>query len=135
MSGPIQKRYVQRVAIFTSLYLAAFVLMTIFKVEVTEATLSGYILAALPGFAVIGMFWAIGRLIVEETDEFLRMLTVRQVLVASALALSVASVWGFLEAAELAPHLDSYWFAVVWFAGLIVGAIANRIEHGTWGQA
>lgn len=130
-----QMRYIKRVAIFTSLYLASFALLT-FSDEAFALPLAlRYVIALLPGLAISGVFWAIARLIVEEKDEFLRMLTIRQTLIASGLALSAASIWGFLEAADLVVHLDAYWVAVAWFFGLFVGAIANRIEHGTWGAA
>lgn len=130
--GLAQARYVKRVALFTSLYLMAVASLSFFGDEAGPQALR-ILLAVLPGLAIIGVFWAIGRLMVEEEDEFLRMLTVRQALVATALALSAASVWGFLESAELAAHLDAWWWAVAWFAGLIVGAAVNRVQHGTWG--
>ncbi|MBV7258719.1 hypothetical protein KCG46_03905 [Erythrobacter sp. WH158] len=128
-----QQRYIKRVAISTSLYLMTFALMTFLKDEVEVPLVAQYILAVLPGLAVCGIFWAVGRLIVEEEDEFLRMLTVRQTLIASALSLSAASVWGYLESADLVVHADAYWYAIIWFFGLGVGAVANRIQYGTWG--
>jgi hypothetical protein len=133
--GLAQTRYVKRVAIFTSLYLAAFAAMTFADRAFAVPLPARFALALLPGLAVCGVFWAIARLIIEEQDEFLRMLTIRQTLVASAFALSAASIWGFLEAADLVMHLDAYWVAMAWFFGLLVGAVANRIEHGTWGAA
>lgn len=128
-----QARYIKRVAIFTSLYLATFAALTFLDAgfEVPEA--ARFILALLPGLAVSGFFWAIGRLIVEEGDEFMRMLIIRQSLIASALALSCASIWGYLEAADVVQHIDAYWFAIVWFFGLAVGAVINRVQYGTWG--
>lgn len=130
-----QARYIKRIAIFTSLYLATFALMTLADDTLDIPRAARVVLALLPGLAITGMFWAIGRLIVEESDEFIRMLTIRQTLIASALALSAASIWGFLESADLVVHLDAYWIALVWFVGLFVGAVVNRIEHGTWGAA
>ena len=130
-----QTQYIKRIAIFTSLYLASFAALT-FADEAFDVPQGGRVaLALLPGLAVSGMFWAIARLIIEEKDEFIRMLTIRQTLIASGFALSAASIWGFLEAADLVPHLDAYWVAVAWFVGLFFGALANRIEHGTWGAA
>ena len=131
--GQAQKRYVKRVLLFTSLYLLSFAVMTFVEASGTQPTALRAVLAVLPGLAIIGVFWAVGRLIVEEQDEFLRMLTIRQSLIATGVALSAASVWGFLEAADLVPHLDAYWVAVAWFVGLFVGAVVNRIEYGTWG--
>ncbi len=133
--GMAQARYIKRVAIFTSLYLATFAAMTFMDKEFAPPEVVRFLIALFPGLAISGIFWAIGRLIIEEQDEFLRMLTVRQTLIASAIALSAASIWGFLESADLVPHVDAYWFAVVWFFGLFVGAAINRIEHGTWGAA
>jgi hypothetical protein len=131
--GEAQRNYIKRVAIFASLYLASFAALT-FLDQLGDLPYAARIaIGILPGLAVVGFFWAIGRLIVEETDEFIRMLTVRQTLVASALAMSAASVWGMLESADLVPHIDAYWYAVVWFAGLALGAVVNRITYGTWG--
>lgn len=131
--GAAQKRYIKRVALFTSLYLIALALMTFVDKTYDPIEAVRVILATLPGLAIIGVFWAIGRLIVEEQDEFMRMLIIRQSLVATGFALSAASVWGFLETANIVIHLDAYWWAVAWFFGLFLGAIWNRIEYGTWG--
>jgi len=132
--GLAQARYVKRVALFTSLYLVAVASLSFFGDDAGPQALR-VLLALLPGLAIIGVFWAIGRLMVEEEDEFLRMLTVRQSLVATAVALSAASIWGFLESADLVPHLDAWWWATAWFFGLFVGALVNRVQHGTWGSA
>ena len=131
--GEAQQRYIKRTTIFTSLYLASFGLLMYAdrQLEIGETMKFG--LALLPGLAIIGVFWAVGRLMVEEPDEFLRMLVVRQALVATAFALSAATVWGFLESADLAVHLDAYYWAVAWFLGLFIGAVMNRVQFGTWG--
>jgi len=83
--------------------------------------------ALVIGLFVIGIFAAIGRYLVEETDEYIRFLTVRQTLIACGLALSFATAWGFLESFGLAPHFDTYWIAVIWFAGLGLGACINKL--------
>ncbi len=72
------------------------------------------------------MFFAIGRYLVEETDEYLRMLMVCQTLVATGFALSLSTLWGFLNSFDLAPRIDSYYVAVVWFAGLGIGSCVNK---------
>ena len=92
---------------------------------------TAYAAAIFPALMIVGMFYAIGRYLVEEEDEYQRMLMVRQSLVASGFALSIATVWGFLEAFDLARHIDSYGIAVVWFAGLAVGRFVNTlVERG-----
>ncbi len=131
--GEAQRRYKRRVMLFTALYLLSFGILTLAtKASEPEGAWRGF-LAVLPALAVIGIFWAIGRLIVEEQDEFMRMLVVRQSLIASGLSLSAASVWGFLESADVVVHVDAYWWPVSWFLGLAVGAVMNRIDYGAWG--
>ena len=89
-----------------------------------------YLLGLLPGISVAGIFWAIGRLLIEEKDEYLRMLLVRQVLVATAFTLSVATMWGFLENFSLVPHVDAFYIAILWFGGLALGSVYNWLTLG-----
>lgn len=93
-----------------------------------------WILALIPGLAVVGAFAAIGMLIVEQRDEFIRLLLVRQTLIATGMALSISTVWGFLENFGLVPHADAYWIAVVWFIGFGLGGAINRVTHGASGD-
>ena len=133
MRNPAQKRYVRRVFVSMACYLLflSIALHFVGKGHVTGAL--AYVLALLPGLSVIGVFWAVGRLLVEEQDEFQRVLLVRQSLVATAFALSIATVWGFLEAVGLVPHVDAYFVAILWFAGLGVGSLVNWLTLGTSG--
>jgi hypothetical protein len=94
---------------------------------VAGTPLLAYALAILPALPVIGVFWAMARLLVEEQDEYLRSEMVRQSLIATGFALSVATAWGFLEAFDLVPHIDAYFVAILWFAGLGVGSFVNRM--------
>lgn len=87
-----------------------------------------YAIAVLPALPLIGIVWALGRFLVEETDEYQRALAVRKMLVASGFLLVVATIWGFLEEFGLAPHLPAYWCFIVWCFGLGVGAAWNRLR-------
>jgi len=93
-----------------------------------------WILGLLPGLAVVGAFYAIAMLIVEQRDEFVRMLIVRQTLMGTAVALSISTVWGFLENFGLVVHVDAYWIAVIWFMGYGLGGLINRFTHGASGD-
>jgi hypothetical protein len=132
--SPIKRRYLMRISASMALYLVSLIGA---KTLIEGHLVSGFAtwaLALMPGLAVVGMFGAIGRLIVEQTDEFIRMLLVRQNLIAVGFALSVASVWGFLEEFGLVGHVAAYWIVVLWALGSLVGALANRVTHGTWGD-
>jgi hypothetical protein len=95
---------------------------------------AAYGAAILPALPIIGIFAAIGRYLVEEQDEYVRMLMVRQTLWASGFALSVATVWGFLESFDLVGHIESFYVAVLWFGGLGIGSVINRLTLGDSGR-
>jgi hypothetical protein len=83
-------------------------------------------MAILPTVPIFGMILAMGRLLVEETDEYQRMRLVRASLVATGLVLVLASLWGFLEMFNLVPHVWLWAVFPVWAIGLGIGQIANR---------
>jgi hypothetical protein len=125
--GQAIRRYNRSVVILSLIYVA---LLFAAEIAIGRYGVAGplaYLLAILPALPIIAIFAAIGRYLIEESDEYLRLLTVRQTLVASGFALSLATAWGFLESFDLAAHVDAYWIAVVWFGGLGLGACVNKI--------
>ena len=129
--SPAQRVYNRRVLVFCTAYaFALFGGVGYFRNHPGAHGLTAYVAATVPALAIIGVFFAIGRYLVEERDEYLRMLMVRQTLVATAFALSLATLWGFLTSFDLAPRIDSYYVAVVWFAGLGIGSCVNRFWAG-----
>ncbi len=127
---PAWRRYNWRVILLSLLY-AAFLIGAVygFKHKLVPAALA-YPVAVLPALPIIGIFVAMGRYLVEEQDEYVRMLMVRQTLWASGFALSVATIWGFLENFDLVTHVDAYSVAIVWFFGLGVGGVVNKLTLG-----
>ena|SRR5687767_3859207 len=128
-----QRRYVVRMMIAMAGYLA-----TLFLAEylIDDRGLGGplaWIVALLPGLCVAAVFWAIGRLLIEEQDEYLRSLLVRQTLVATGFAMVVATIYGFLENYRLVPHIDAFYLAVLFFIGLGVGSVINKLTLGDSG--
>ncbi|HEX3424475.1 MAG TPA: hypothetical protein VHS33_13895 [Sphingomicrobium sp.] len=128
--SPAIKRYNRRV-IGLSLVYACFLLIAVygFKHQLLHG-LAAYVAAVLPALPIIGIFGVMGRYLIEERDEYVRMLTVRQSLWASGFALSLATIWGFLESFDLVGHIASYNIAIVWFLGLGVGSIMNKLTLG-----
>jgi hypothetical protein len=129
--NPATKRYNIRVLWLSGLY-AIFLIGAVygFKHQLFAGP-GAYLAAILPALPIIGIFAAMGRYLVEEQDEYVRMLMVRQSLWASGFALSVATVWGFLENFDLVTHVDAYSVAIVWFFGLGIGAIMNKLTLGS----
>lgn len=124
------KRYLRRLAASMTLYILTLFAAVHFVGRHIVTGPAAYVLAILPGICVCGVFWAVGRLIIEQTDEYQRMLLVRQTLFATAFALSLATIWGFLESVGLVAHIDAYFIAILWFAGLGVGSLVNRLTIG-----
>ncbi|MEO6581550.1 MAG: hypothetical protein ABIN68_01930 [Sphingomicrobium sp.] len=125
-----QRRYVARV-------LAAMVgyLITLFLAEylIDDQKIGGplaWLVALLPGLCVASVFWAIGRLLIEERDEYRRSLLVRQMLVATGLTMVVATIYGFLENYGLVGHIDAFYLTILFFAGLGVGSVVNKLTVG-----
>ena len=131
---PAWKNYTRRVIVLSLLYVALlFGAVYAFNHHLVSGAVA-FALAALPALPIIGLFFAIGRYLIEEQDEYVRMLMVRQTLWATGFALSIATVWGFLESFEVVEHVDAYYVAVLWFGGLGFGACMNRLTLGQSGD-
>ncbi len=123
------RRYTVSVMLLMTGYVLALVGVNSFFRHSSPPGVSAFAAAVLPALPIIGVFVAMGRLLVEEPDEYRRMLLVRQCLVATAFALGIATVWGFLEDFDQVPHVPGYWAAILWFGGLGVGSCVNRLTQ------
>ena len=132
-SGAI-RRYRLRIGAATAAYVVTLTAALRFVGGHQVSGIAAYALALLPGLSVAAMFWAIGRLLVEESDEYLRMLMVRQALIATGFTLGLSTMWGFLENFGLVPHVETFYIAVLWFGGLGLGACYNRLTLGEPGR-
>ena len=132
--SPAIRRYAIRIFLLMSFYLVAlFVAVKAFRAHAVSG-LPAYALAILPALPVIGVFWAVMRLLIEEPDEFLRLLHVRQSLVATGFCLTVMTIWEFLQNFELVPPGNGgFGAAFFWFMGLGVGALYNKLTVGSSG--
>lgn len=127
-------RYLARMAITMAFYL-----ITLFLAEhfIEERDVTGWlaaVLAMLPGLSFAGVIWVFGALIVEEQDEFFRMLYVRQGLIATAISFTLAAIWGFLETYKIVEPVAAFWWPTIWCLGIGIGAVANKIKYGTYGE-
>ena len=126
-SSAAYRRYLRRFWPATGLYVLAIALATWLIPDDAHASVLTVSIALLPGLGILAMIWAMGRLLVELEDEYLKMLEVRKALVATALVLVVASVWGILELYTDVPKLPVFLIFPLWCGGLAVGQLWNRI--------
>jgi hypothetical protein len=126
-------RYTRRVTVMTFAYvIALFAAIGITRqMEVQGPFL--WILALLPTIPIVGMVIAMGRLLVEETDEYQRLRFLRASVVATGFVLVLSTLWGFLEMFGLVPHLWLWAVFPVWALGLGVGQMVNRWVFGDEG--
>ena len=129
-----QRRYNRRIIGLGVVYaLLLFAAVALFVGHMLHGVLA-YVVAILPALPIVGMFGAIGRYMIEEKDEYVRDWFIRQALIATGFALSVATVWGFLENFGLVRHVYAYYAAILWFAGLLIGTCSN-MAWARWGRA
>ena len=134
--SPAVRRYMGRIIVLVVIYLATlFLAVRAFRADAVSGVVA-YALAILPALPVIGVFWAVMRFLIEETDEFVRMLQVRQCLFATGFCLAIMTTWEFLQNFELVPPGNGgFGAAFFWFVGLGFGALYNKLTIGTAGCA
>lgn len=132
--NPAFRRYLRRFVPITLAYLASIALATWIIPDDAPANALTIGLAILPGLAVVGWIWAMGRLLVELDDEYLRMLEVRKMIVATGVTLALTSVWGILELySPEVPRLPVFFVFPLWCIGLALGQVFNRLTLGDSG--
>jgi hypothetical protein len=67
-----------------------------------------WLLGVAPAIPVIGVIAAMGLYIMEETDEFLRLVLVQSMLWGIGVTLALCTAWGFLENVGVVPHFPLY---------------------------
>ena len=124
-SNAAYRRYVRRFWPATVLYALGIVLATGLIPDDAGATPLTVGIALLPGLGMVLMIWAIGRLLIELDDEYLKMLEIRKALAATGVVLVVSSVWGILEIYTDVPRLPLFLMFPIWCGGLMVGQLWN----------
>ncbi|HLV08051.1 MAG TPA: hypothetical protein VKY80_10300 [Croceibacterium sp.] len=127
LSNAAYRRYLRRFWPATGLYVVAIGLATWLIPDDAQANALTVGIALLPGLGIVAMIWAMGRLLIELDDEYLKMLEIRKALAATGVALTVASVWGLLELFTDVPVLPVFLVFPIWCGGLVVGQIWNWI--------
>jgi hypothetical protein len=126
---PAERRYVLRLFIAMALYVAVlFAVNWIFRNHPPQGVLR-YLLAAAPALPVIGGIGVMGYYLVDEKDEFQRMVLTRAMLWATGVTLSAVTVleavWRFIPV-DRPPLFSAFTLFVVVFA------LANSLIKGSF---
>ncbi len=116
--APYMRRYTIRIMLFMAAYVVILTSSLFFArngAPHSQATLIG--LALITAFPVIGVFWAIFRLLIETDDEYQRLLFAKQTLLATAITLVIVTVWQFLQVYDVVST-GPQWMGVLWFGAL-----------------
>ena len=106
-TAPAHKRYVVQTMAFMSGYVAVNVAAIFGAFDDIASPVAAWGLALTVSAPVIGQIWATLALM-RESDEFVRAVVAKQFILASGLAMAVASVWGFGESYAAAPHIPAW---------------------------
>ncbi|GAA0645617.1 hypothetical protein [Brevundimonas lenta] len=119
------KRYVIRTMGFMSGYVAINVLAIFGAFDDIGSPVAAWGLALAVSAPVVGQIWATLSFM-NESDEFVRALIAKQFIIASGLAMAIASVWGFGESYAAAPHIPAWLIYPLFWA--CFGAVAPFIR-------
>jgi hypothetical protein len=125
---PAYRRYLKRFIPIILFYVAGIFLASTAIPEKAEPNLSTIGIALIPGLAIVGIVWAMGRLVVELDDEYLRMLEIRKSLVATAVVLATTGTIGLLELYTTMPKTRMFFVFPLWCAGLGIGGLVNKVR-------
>lgn len=95
--------------------------------ELHPSGLAAFGIALLPSIGVLWMVYAMGRLLAEEEDEYLRHRHIRASLFGLGTLLTLATIWGFFEQFDLVPHVPTWAAVPIFCLGL---GLANCTPWG-----
>ena len=125
---PAARRHGRRVLLGSLVY-AAVLFPTVYIIKHGFVTGPWRMLLAIgPALPLVAMFGSYARYLSEETDEYIRMTVVRQILSATTVTMVCAVVWGFLSDLGGAPPIATYWIAFVWVFAQGVSAIIEKVR-------
>jgi hypothetical protein len=131
-STPASKRYQRRVMVTMAAYLVV-LFASIFVVK--HAHPHGWLLytiSVVPALPVLAMLGSMGLYLQEEKDEYIRLMTMRSLVVGTAVLLTVIVVSDFLRAisgaAPLAPFASFVTFFLAFGAAQAVQKRRNRVS-------
>jgi hypothetical protein len=132
---PAYRRYRTRSMLGAVAYITTTGLATVFIPDNASPSAGPVALSIIAGAGVLVWIWATARYLAGIEDEYLRMLQVRGMLVATGVTLGVTSMWGMVELFTTAPRMPVFFVFPLWCVGLLVGSLVNKLTLGDSGKA
>jgi len=131
-STPASKRYQRRVMVTMSLYVVVLLVATLIVKHAHPHGWVLYAIALVPALPILAMLGSMGVYLKEETDEYIRLMTMRSLVAGTAVLLMVLVVSDFLRAlsgaAPLAPFASWVTFFLAFGAAQAVQTMRNRVR-------
>jgi hypothetical protein len=132
---PARRRYRKRTLLGAAAYVATTAIATRFIPDDAPPSAGPIALAIIASAGALVWIWATARFLVEIDDEYVRMLQVRSILVATGVTLGVTNMWGMVELFTTAPRLPVFFVFPIWCLGMIVGSVVNKLTMGDAGES
>lgn len=133
MTSTARRRYTMRVLFAMIGFIFTLLAANIAIDDYHVSGIGAAAVATLPALCVAAVFWALGRLLMEEDDEYQRVLLVRQLLVATGITMTALTIWGFLSDFQIVDAARGYYPAWIFFFSLGIGAVVNKFTLGDAG--
>lgn len=127
--SPAARVYQRRALLCAGTYMLTLSAAIGLRHEVAPNGVLAYAVAIAPAVPLIAMIVVIGIYLREEPDEFLRAVQTEGCLWATGGTLAIATVWGFLEMFNLAPHVPAWAAFPIWCLLLGPGQIIARRRY------
>jgi hypothetical protein len=121
------KRYTWRVLVFMTAYVVILIGGKTYAQGADPSQLVRIALAVVTALPICAVFWAIFQMLIEVDDEYQRLLFAKQILLGTAWALVIVTVWEFLAVYDVLTS-GPQWTGVIWFItfGLAGGYVRLR---------
>lgn len=127
LSGAV-RRFWRRMVLSAGFMFASYCLLAFAQMVGNWSADAIAFVALLPIAGFAGMIWSVHQYAVDENDEYLRALSIRQLLIASFVTLMLALLWGGLAQAGLPVSNSIDLVILFWFGGLGIGRLYNELR-------
>lgn len=126
--SPAVRRFWPRMVLSAGFMFLAYCLLAYAQMVGEWSAHAQTLVAALSALGFAGMIWCVHQYVIDETDEYLRAQAIRQLLVASFVALIVSLAWATLLPLFGMKSIGIGLVVLVWFAGLGIGRLVNEMR-------
>lgn len=127
--SPAARLFWRRIILWTAVMFGGFCGIAAAQFLLAELPRYWQIMVLIPSVGIAGMIITIFRYVADETDEYLRTQAVQQILIASALTLVIAALWGGAALALDAWSGDASIVTLLWFGAMGIGRMVNEAKY------